>query len=119
MPELSEESDFLFHQVKVPELFPVLRDYKKGKPCHKLYVKNIAKSVTREELTSVYSGLLKHQVKQVPFSVRHFSSGKLRGQAFITLADKRTACRALRLTHGLMLKGKPIVVVYGKDEKKS
>lgn len=116
---MSEESDFKFHQVKLPHLFPVLQNYKKGKPSHKLYVKNIAKAVTREELSRVYSGLLKGQVKQVPFSVRHFTSGKLRGQAFVTLPDKRTASRALRLTHGLMLKGKPIVVVYGKDEKKS
>merc|ERR1719300_1881340 len=108
--------------VKFPPFFKfasILRTVQSSYLHAKLYVKNIANSVTREELTSVYSGMLKHQVKKVPFSVRHFSAGKLRGQAFVTLPDKKTARRALRQTHGLMLKGKPIVVVYGKDEKKS
>jgi len=121
LPKLSEERDLLFHRLKDSDFpcFPVFSDYKKGRSSHKLYVKNISKNVTRDELTQIYSSLLDKEVKRQPFGVRHFTTGKLRGQAFVTLPDKKLASRARRLTNGLMLKGKPIVVVFGKDEKKN
>ena len=120
LPKLSEERDLLFHRLKDSDFscFPVFCDYKKGRSSHKLYVKNISKHVTRDELTKIYACFLDHEVKRQPFGVRHFTTGKLRGQAFVTLPDKKLASRARRLTNGLMLKGKPIVVVFGKDEKK-
>ena len=73
LPKLSEERDLLFHRLKDSDFpcFPVFSDYKKGRSSHKLYVKNISKNVTRDELTQIYSSLLDKEVKRQPFGVRH------------------------------------------------
>ena len=111
IPELA------FRQVKVKDFdhFPILKSYKPGKPYHKLYVKNISKSVSKKELVHVFHGFVKELAVSKPFDIRYFERGKLRGQAFVTLPSKRLAVKARRATNGLMLKGKPIVVVFGKD----
>jgi len=51
----------------------------KGKPIFAAFwrdKKNIDKLVTSEEVTEIYMGFVQHQATQMPFSVRHCTSGK-------------------------------------------
>ena len=109
-----------FRQLKPSDFhcFPIFNNYKVGKISHKLYIKNIPKKTTKEDVIQIYENFVKGSIKKLPFGVRYFTSGKLRGQAFITLPDKQIAAKARRLTNGLMVKGKPIVVVFGKADPK-
>jgi len=111
------EKDLDFRRLKASDFdcFPVFKGYKAGKASHKLYVKNISRKVTKAEVINIYEGFVPERQKGSFREVRYFTSGKLRGQAFVTLPDKRIATRARRLTNGFMVKGKPLVVVFGSS----
>jgi U11/U12 small nuclear ribonucleoprotein SNRNP65 len=45
------------------------------------------------------------------FDIRLMQSGRMKGQAFISLPEESMAVRALEETNGYLLHGKPMVVV--------
>ncbi|KAG7217130.1 hypothetical protein INR49_027671 [Caranx melampygus] len=52
-----------------------------------------------------------------PRVVYRLLTGRMKGQAFITLPDAEIAQRALQLVHGYRLLGKPLVVEFGRDRQ--
>ena len=103
------------------DLFPIFKNYKEGKPGNKLYVKNLAKSVNVQDLLTLFGEFViscKETANRENFSVRFFERGKLRRQAFVTYPTTFMAIEACRGTNGIMLKGKPILVVFAHGSNK-
>ena len=46
-------------------------------------------------------------------------NGRMRGQAFVTFPDVKSATAALTLLNGYLLHGKPMVIQYGKTNTPS
>ncbi|XP_045393868.1 RNA-binding protein 41 isoform X4 [Lemur catta] len=54
--------------------------------------------------------------KEPPIQFR-LMTGRMRGQAFITFSNKEIACQALHLVNGYKLRGKILVIEFGKNKK--
>ena len=63
-------------------MFPIFKNYKEGKPGNKLYVKNLSKSVTLQDLENLFASFIKSAENDVNNGVhiRFFERGKLRRQ---------------------------------------
>ena len=102
------------------ELFPVFKNYREGLPTNKLYVKNLSKNVKEHDLHNLFSKfVIPCNLKCKSFDIRFFEHGKLRRQAFITYPNTHIATNACRSTNGIMLKGKPLIVVFANGGIKS
>lgn len=95
----------------------VFKDYHPGVPSNRLYVKNIAKNVTTEDLAYIFN-----RYKEEPtddqislFEIKLMQEGRMKGQAFVTLSNQQLAQKAVEETNGFILKDKPLVVVYGRS----
>lgn len=118
---------------------PMFQNYNPGEISNRLYIKNIAKEVTEIDLRSIYNRYLEENcdghgnIRTI--EIRHMTTGRMKGQAFITFDGPYLNCddddneqitnlefkyqmivKALRETNGLILKGKPLVVAYGKKK---
>lgn len=102
------------------KLLPVFKNYHPGEPSMRLYIKNLAKSVTEQDVKRIY----KHYVERlseeelVGFDVRVMQEGKMKGQAFVTFPSARIAEKALHETNGFLLKEKPMVVQFARAANK-
>lgn len=117
---------------------PMFQNYNTGEITNRLYIKNIAKEVLESDLRAIYERYLEENcggcgnIRSV--DIRLMTSGRMKGQAFITFDGPYLNCdvddeaannltnkyqmieKALHETNGLILKGKPLVVVYGKKK---
>lgn len=120
------------------KVYPVFQNYSPGDISNRLYVKNIAKDVTESDLHAIYDRYLDVNCEGAGdvrcIDIRLMTSGRMKGQAFINFTGPYLNCdvdnqvktnlehkyriitKALRETNGLIVKGKPIVVVYGKNK---
>lgn len=120
------------------KVYPMFQNYTPGDVSNRLYVKNIAKEVTETDLRAIYERYLavnyggEGNVQSI--EIRLMTSGRMKGQAFINFDGPYLNCdvdeqetnnlaykykmieKALIETNGLILKGKPLVVVYGKTK---
>lgn len=130
-------SDADIHENRIPAeqmaIHPMFQNYAPGTPSNKLYIKNVAKDVTVDHLKALYHRYLDENsgenncVRDI--DIRLMTSGRMKGQAFITFIapyldddngrSARLIERARYESNGLILKTKPIVVVYGKMMPKS
>ncbi|XP_033834361.1 RNA-binding protein 41 [Periophthalmus magnuspinnatus] len=94
---------------------PRFRNYQPGKPSKVLCVKNLAAQTTVAQLVALFSRFEQHGGA----IVYKLLTGRLKGQAFITLSDVETAQKALNLLHGYRLLGKPLVVEFGREKHDS
>jgi hypothetical protein len=92
---------------------PQFASYERGTPSKVLYVKNLEKSVTAEDLVSIFIRFQEEGKEKIGFKLMN---GKMKGQAFITFPDENTATTAMELVNGFVFKGKPIVICYGKGK---
>jgi len=90
-------------------------EYAEGEPSTKLYIKNLAKGVTAEDLEYIFGRYFptRRQMKE-GLNVR-VMGGRMRGQAFVAFPSVELATEALRQVHGYRLKGQPMVVQFGKQ----
>lgn len=97
----------------------VFRNYEPGDVASRLYIKNVAKAATVEDLFRIYGGYIDANSEQQrnAFDIRLMKEGRMKGQAFLTLADESQADRARRHTNGYLLKGKPLVVQFARSAK--
>ncbi|KXJ83936.1 hypothetical protein RP20_CCG026964 [Aedes albopictus] len=121
------EIDPLANRIPSDQLsdLPVFKNYTPGTPSNKLYLKNLAKSVTEEDLKQIFHRFAITADPTKEIDIKLMQSGRMKGQAFVTFSyvyeedldrlPERPIARALRLTNGLLLKDKPMVVVYGKS----
>lgn len=97
----------------------VFKNYEPGDVASRLYIKNVAKSVTVEDLFRIYGGYIdaESEEQRNAFDIRLMKEGRMKGQAFLTLASESQADRARRDTNGYLLKGKPLVVQFARSAK--
>ncbi|KAF6780211.1 RNA-binding protein 40 [Paragonimus kellicotti] len=135
--ELSQLDSFSLNDLRVRRLSPeerqnyavFARNYEPGEPTSRLYIKNLAPSVTERELYRVYGAFQFGPVTdldfrpKVPssstdrFSIRLLTGGRMKGQAFISLQCDLTAAQALEATNGLLLHDRPIVAQFARGAK--
>ncbi|KAI4813909.1 hypothetical protein KUCAC02_003130, partial [Chaenocephalus aceratus] len=89
---------------------PRFRNYQPGKPSKVLCVKNLSARASLAQLVALFS---RYEQQSAPLLLYRLLTGRMKGQAFITLPDAETAQKALQLVHGYRLLGKPLVVEFG------
>uniref|UniRef100_A0A1Q3EZV6 Putative rna-binding protein 40 n=1 Tax=Culex tarsalis TaxID=7177 RepID=A0A1Q3EZV6_CULTA len=126
-PTSITEQTLLANRVPPDQLanLPVFKNYAPGEPSDKLYIKNLAKSVTEADLAAIYAPFT--DPGRATVAVRLMQAGRMKGQAFVSFSyaypedldrlAERPIERARRLTNGFILRDKPMVVCYGKQEK--
>lgn len=100
----------------VIRIVPRFRNYQPGLPSKVLCVKNLSAQATVAQLVALFS---RFEQKTGPAVVYKLLTGRLKGQAFVTLSDADTAQNALQMIHGYRLLGKPLVVEFGREKLKS
>lgn len=70
--------------------------------------------MTEKDLVSLFA---RFQEKKGPPIQFRMMTGRMRGQAFITFPNKEIAWQALRLVNGYKLRGKILVIEFGKNKK--
>ncbi|XP_053688968.1 uncharacterized protein LOC128738120 [Sabethes cyaneus] len=124
-PSCISESELQANRIPSDQLseLHVFKNYSPGVPSNKLYIKNLAKTVTEQDLQRIfYHFQLKDAAREI--DIKLMQSGRMKGQAFVTFQyayeedleqlKEKPIERALRLTNGFILKDKPMVVMYGK-----
>ncbi|XP_050094903.1 RNA-binding region-containing protein 3 [Anopheles aquasalis] len=106
----------------------VFQNYAAGDPSGKLYIKNLAKQVTEQDLTQIYQLFHDKAVIQ-SIDVKLMKTGRMKGQAFVSFLPvdedspsevkqfAKCIATALSATNGYILKDKPMVVSYAKNTK--
>lgn len=89
--------------------FPIFKNYERGKPSNKLYLKNLGKHVTQKDLKELYANF------SDDVQIDIMKKGRLRGHAFVTFPEEDIAAVALDSTNGYMLHDRPIAVLFGKS----
>ena len=86
-----------------------------------LYVKNLSKHVTEEDLHNIFKRFVdlsdKHQEES--YHIRLMTQGRMRGQAFVTLPTVELATQALHFSNNYQLFNKPMNVSYARSAKLS
>ncbi|XP_061595091.1 RNA-binding protein 41 isoform X2 [Cololabis saira] len=90
------------------------RNYQPGKPSKVLCVKNVSAQASVAQLVALFS---RFQKKDRPPILYRLLTGRMKGQAFVTLPDAEMAQKALQLVHGYRLLGKPLVVEFGRERQ--
>lgn len=97
----------------------IFKNYQKGLPSNKLYIKNLHKDITTEDLQLIYGKYLKDT--NISLDIKVMQHGRMKGQAFVTFQTENLDIiqplieHALEDTNGFVLHDKPMVVCYGKQ----
>eukprot|EP00736_Rhodelphis_marinus_P000525 Rmarinus@m.27385 len=89
--------------------------YKQGEPSPRLFVKNLHKSVTQIELRPLFDASFPGDTPKGDVDIQ-IMSGRMKGQAFVSMPSIDLAKAALSLLHGYRLKGKPMYVAFAKSD---
>jgi U11/U12 small nuclear ribonucleoprotein 65 kDa protein len=95
------------------------KNYVRGEPTCRLYIKNISKKVDELELKRIYGRFINWSNEQEKnmFDIRLMKEGRMKGQAFVTLPTEKVAIEALEITNGLIIIDKPIIVQFARSAK--
>lgn len=93
---------------------PRFRNYQPGNPSKVLCLKNLSAHASVAQLVALFS---RFEREGGPPVLYRLLTGRMKGQAFITLPDTETAKRALQLVHGYRGLGKPLVVEFGRERQ--
>ncbi|XP_029028621.1 RNA-binding protein 41 [Betta splendens] len=93
---------------------PRFQNYQPGNPSKVLCVKNLSAQASVAQLVALFS---RFEPESGPPVLYRLLTGRMKGQAFITLPDAETAQKALQLAHGFRLLGKPLVVEFGRERQ--
>lgn len=91
---------------------PKFKDYQEGEPSCKLYIKNIDKKVNAEVLEHLFSfpfGSKEEMDREI--EIKLMTTGRLKGQAFVTFTSIDKAKDALSTVNGYVLFDKPLIIV--------
>ncbi|XP_030065891.1 RNA-binding protein 41 [Microcaecilia unicolor] len=95
---------------------PKFSSYSCRDPSKVLYLKNLHPRTTVRELISLFARFQQADEPQIQFRLL---TGRMRGQAFITFPSAEVAQKALLLVNGYILRGKPVVIEFGKNKAES
>ncbi|XP_037945029.1 U11/U12 small nuclear ribonucleoprotein 65 kDa protein-like isoform X1 [Teleopsis dalmanni] len=97
---------------------PIYKNYQIGTPSQKLYIKNLAKEVSEEDLILLYERFVPTREH---LEVKVMQQGRMKGQAFVTFINmpsddvEAIVANALKDTNGFLLRDKPMIVCFGKQ----
>lgn len=111
--ESIDESEFEKGRLSAEEIAKQFPSYSAGTPSKVLFVKNLDKDVTAQDLVSVFIRFQEEGKDKIGFKLL---DGRMKGQAFITFHDEQTATKALNLVHGFVFKNKPMIIQYSKQK---
>jgi len=96
----------------------IFKNYSPGEPTSRLYIKNLSKKATEKDLHYIFGRYIDWNVEaeKSMFYVQ-LLTGRMKGQAFVTLANEQCAKDAVEDTNGFQLHGKPIVVQFARSAK--
>lgn len=101
------------------KILSVFKNYHPGPPSMRLYIKNLAKTVTDQDIKRIYRRYIDESEKDATgFDVRVMQEGRMKGQGFVTFPSVSTAEVALNETNGYILKDKPMVVQFARVANK-
>ncbi|EFJ11663.1 hypothetical protein SELMODRAFT_235257 [Selaginella moellendorffii] len=96
---------------------PVFKNYSRGTPSPVLYIKNLEKEVVLEDLHYVFGAFFpSYEEAQAGLNVKLMQEGRMKGQAFVRFPSAEIAGDALAGVHSFVLKGKPMVIQYGRNK---
>uniref|UniRef100_A0A0X3PUE3 RNA-binding protein 40 n=4 Tax=Schistocephalus solidus TaxID=70667 RepID=A0A0X3PUE3_SCHSO len=89
-----------------------------GIPSSRLYIKNLAKSVSEKDLWRLFgsfrsTGALEDGISS-RFSIRLLTGGRMKGQAFVSFDSVELATAAMHAVHGYRLHDRPVFVQYAR-----
>ncbi|RZB47368.1 U11/U12 small nuclear ribonucleoprotein 65 kDa protein [Glycine soja] len=94
----------------------VVQNYTAGNPAPVLYIKNLAKDVIADDFYFIFGSLFGSiDAAKSGLQVKLMQEGRMRGQAFITFPSIELAHHALNLVNGYVLKGKPMIIQFGRN----
>lgn len=95
------------------------KNYDRGEPTCRLYIKNISKKVDELQLKRIFGRFINWSNEQETnmFDIRLMKEGRMKGQAFITFPTEKIAKEALEITNGLIIIDKPIIVQFARSAK--
>ncbi|XP_053385924.1 RNA-binding region-containing protein 3-like isoform X2 [Mercenaria mercenaria] len=99
--------------------FSVFKNYSAGEPTSRLYIKNLTKHTTEQDLLNVF-GLFVDWSQDLAcdtFDIRLMKEGRMKGQAFITLPNEKEAKEIVKECNGFILNNKPIVIQFARSAK--
>ena len=96
----------------------VFKNYTPGEPTSRLYIKNLSKKATDKDLHYIFGRYIDWniEIEKSMFYIQ-LLTGRMKGQAFVTLPNEQCAKDALEDTNGFELHGKPIVVQFARSAK--
>jgi len=105
-----------YHELKELNVF---KNYDRGEPNTRLYVKNLNKKIEETHLRHIYGRFVEWQKEShaKSFEIRLMKEGRMKGQAFVTLPSEELALKALEETLGYVLMEKPIIVQFARSTK--
>lgn len=97
----------------------IFRNYSPGEPSLRLYIKNLARQVQEKDLRYIFGRFIdkNSEDEKNMFAIQLFKEGRMKGQAFITLANEKQAILAVKETNGFVLHTKPMVVQFARSAK--
>jgi U11/U12 small nuclear ribonucleoprotein SNRNP65 len=97
----------------------VLRNYNRGDPTPRLYIKNLQKQTSEKDLHYIFGRYVdwEDELEKNMFDIRLMKEGRMKGQAFVTLPNDKLAKEALEDTHLFVLNDKPMVVQFARSAK--
>ena len=97
----------------------VFKRYSSGDPSCRLYIKNLSKQVSEEDLHWVFGKYVdwESETETNIFDIRLMKEGRMKGQSFITLPNEEAAKSAVKDTNGFVFKDKPMVVQFARSAK--
>lgn len=99
------------------KILPIFKNYEPGIPSCRLYIKNLSKSVTTDDLNYIFKRYFIKGIDEqgTMFDIRLMQEGRMKGQAFVTLQSVKQAELALKETNGFIIKDKPMVVQFARS----
>ncbi|XP_073124487.1 U11/U12 small nuclear ribonucleoprotein 65 kDa protein isoform X2 [Henckelia pumila] len=95
---------------------PRFKNYTTGDPAPVLYVKNLAKDVVVDDFYFIFGSFFGSiDEAKSNLLIKLMQEGRMRGQAFVTFPTVELAHNALNAANGYPLKGKPIVLQFGRS----
>ncbi|XP_065345806.1 RNA-binding protein 41-like isoform X2 [Cloeon dipterum] len=92
------------------------QNYEKGTPSRTLFLKNLSGLVLEKDLAELFGNFEQEGSQAI---VYRLMGGRMKGQAFVKFPDEKTAERALDCVIGYQLKGRPIIIQFGKESSAS
>lgn len=99
--------------------FSVFKRYDAGEPTTRLYIKNLAKHTSEQDIVNLYGQYVNWQseLHKNMFDIRLMKEGRMKGQAFVTFPTEESASRALKDTNGYVINTKPMVVQFARSAR--